>query len=480
MPIGSVTKQFTAFAALLLAERGELDLDRGIRDYLPELPVLKGVATIRQLLQHMGGYRDYLDTAFADGFALKPPGETLRYQSRQTTVNFAPGEAQVYSNSGYFMVSLAMERAADKPFEEILYELIFEPLGLRSTVSLRNDWPVMRGLATAYVPLPEGGYRRGVNVSEERLGDGAIYSTAEDMLIWLAEIRGQRSLGKAGTWSAFLMRPQLPNERQSDYALGLQIDEYRGARIIGHGGGVMGAVSYIATLPDHNLDVVVLANTITSSKKHVHGIVDALLGEALDPVPPPPATEAYKALLGKYHCRVRGTLIEFEDVDGVLGLSELGEPAVPLSSVSTETGKLPFFHATPVGDTQFEADLTKAVDELTVYDAGQKVQYTRLIGPPPAAEEVVAEAGGAYRCEDIETTVTLRLADGRLVLHADGPFSRNLLLMDPVAPDMLSAKHALMPFAAAFTIIRENGAVSALEYSTGRTWRLRFERTACA
>ena len=121
MRIGSITKHFTCLLALLLAEEGELDLDQPIRTYIPELTGPGGDPTLRQLMQHRGGSRCYLDLSFiGHGMSTPPVGHALEILVRQKSRNFAPGEAMIYNNGGYHLVSIAIERVGGAPFEALL------------------------------------------------------------------------------------------------------------------------------------------------------------------------------------------------------------------------------------------------------------------------------------------------------------------------------------------------------------------------
>jgi len=160
MRIGSTSKHFTSLAALLLAEDGKLDIDAGVRTYLPELPDLQPEATVRQLMSHTSGYRCYLDVSFlSDGMAIQPKGAALATQVRQTGVNFPPGERMIYCNGGYHMLSVIIERVSGVEFEKFLKDRIFDPLGMLDTASVPSDFNIERGAAGLYVPLPTGGYR---------------------------------------------------------------------------------------------------------------------------------------------------------------------------------------------------------------------------------------------------------------------------------------------------------------------------------
>src|SRR2546430_8266817 len=133
---------------MLVQESGKLDGDAGIHTYLPELPKRQSNPTLRQLMSHTGGARCYLDLSLiSNGPSPIPAGAELEYQSMQSGGNFAPGAQMIYSNGGYHLLSLAIERAAAQPLEIVFSQRIFEPLGMRDTLLLRDDMALLPGVA---------------------------------------------------------------------------------------------------------------------------------------------------------------------------------------------------------------------------------------------------------------------------------------------------------------------------------------------
>src|SRR5579872_2833811 len=175
MRIGSISKHFTCLLALLLAEEGKLDLDAPVRAYIPELAGPGGDPTLRQLMQHRGGSRCYLDLGFiGHGMSLPPVGTALAAQVRQSGRNFAPGTAMIYNNGGYHLVSIAIERAGGARFEDQLKARLFDVIGMPDTASVPTDHDITPG-GVAAMHLPRrNGWRRGLLWSDELRGEGAI------------------------------------------------------------------------------------------------------------------------------------------------------------------------------------------------------------------------------------------------------------------------------------------------------------------
>src|SRR5579862_9727210 len=241
MRIGSTSKHFACLAALLLVEEGKLDIDVDVRTYLPELPKVEPAPTLRQFMTHTSGLRDYLDVGFlASGMTIKPKGVGLATQVRQGGVNYVAGEKMIYNNGGYHLLSLVIERVSGMPFEQFLKERIFDPLKMVDTRSVPSDFEIHRGTATLHVPQPDGSFRRGIFPTEEVRGEGAIVSTIDDMLAWLAHLRGPHTVGSEASWAQMTTPARLSNGLTCKYALGLMVDQYRGVDVVHHGGTVIG------------------------------------------------------------------------------------------------------------------------------------------------------------------------------------------------------------------------------------------------
>jgi D-aminopeptidase len=254
MRIGSTTKHFTCLAALLLAEEGKLDIDAPVRRYMPELPALQSEPTLRQLMTHTGGIRDYLDLAFiGNGSAAQPLGASLAAQVRQSQANFRPTEKMIYCNGGYQLLSICIDRASGMSFEEFLSERIFKPMGMVDTVAAPHDMEIRRGMATLHIPTAAGDYRRGILPSEEVRGEGSIISTVDDMLRWAAHLRAPNKLiGSPESWRQMFTATHLADGTPTHYGLGLMLHDYRGVQEIHHPGSVMGGMSQMLTVPEHD------------------------------------------------------------------------------------------------------------------------------------------------------------------------------------------------------------------------------------
>lgn len=464
--VGSVTKPFTAMLALRLADRGRISLDDPLGRWLPELPAVAARPTLRELLTHRGGCRDYLDATFADGFAVRPDDGVSEFHRHVTSANFAPGQARLYSNSGYALVSLALERAADKPFELALREEVLDPLGLARTRVLAGDWPIAPDLASPHVALPTGGYRAGHAVVERRLGDGCLAMDVGDLLTWLEALLAHASLLTQTAWHDFTT-PAGPTGAR--YGLGLQIRDYRGQRLWGHGGNVLGASALALALPDQGLAIALLANGPAPLEALATQVIDRLLGGALAPVADDPV-DAQDLHAGLYvDPGPSGLVLELGALDDSLGVGMFGSALLRPRRADESTVSL----ATPIDELR----LAPRALPLACQAAGVARGLQRVVPFGPSDALGAAERlAGRYVSAELRTTLVLAIEGDGLVARCHGPHGWNVLQLRAAAPGLLLARHALMPFAAAFHVREQGGRVQGLDYASPRTWRLPFVR----
>jgi CubicO group peptidase (beta-lactamase class C family) len=212
MDIGSTSKQFTAAAIWLLAQDGKLSLDDEVQRYLPELPRLAGPVTLRHLLQHTSGWRDYVDLlalAGAQDEEVTTAADAMAALERQHSGNFTPGSWWTYSNSGFFLLGQVVERVSGTTMRSFLRDRIFAPLEMTHTDLFDDHARVYRGKASSYAPGDDGW--RIVTANWEQTGDGAVQTSVEDLAKWDANfdapVVGGRALvdslqrGPGGWWT---------------------------------------------------------------------------------------------------------------------------------------------------------------------------------------------------------------------------------------------------------------------------------------
>jgi CubicO group peptidase (beta-lactamase class C family) len=260
--IGSTSKQFTASSILLLEKEGKLSVDDDVRKYIPELPDYGKKITILNLLNHTSGIRDYLTLFELAGVyvdSVTTDEDALAIITRQKSLNFAPGSEYLYSNSGYFLLSVIVKRVSGKSLPEFAAENIFKPLGMAQTLYRDKHTQLVPNRALAY-DANEAGTGFSFNVSYfEQTGDGAVHTSVEDLLKWDENFYSAKVGGKA-----FLDELQqtatLNNGKKLRYAKGLAVFEYRGLRAVDHGGSWGGYRAELLRFPDQHFSVSCLCN----------------------------------------------------------------------------------------------------------------------------------------------------------------------------------------------------------------------------
>jgi len=292
--VGSVSKQFTAFAAALAIKDGRLSPDHSIRKYLPELPAYADAITVRHLIHHTSGLRDYntlLTIAGRRGDEAYDNGAVLRITARQKKLNFTPGDEYLYSNTGYTLLATVVERATGTPFAAFAEARIFKPLGMDVTHYHVDSGRLVKGRALAYARAADGAWRLDTP-SNERAGAGGVYTNVRDLIRWDENFYHHRVGGEA-----LIGQVQTPGRlnggRALTYAWGLQIGTYRGKPVVEHGGSLGGYRAHLLRFPDQHLSVAALCNLGSIAPGElVRRTADAVAGAAFTEPRPAPAGSA--------------------------------------------------------------------------------------------------------------------------------------------------------------------------------------------
>jgi CubicO group peptidase (beta-lactamase class C family) len=278
----SVSKQFTAAAIGLLVLRGQLSLDANVRDLVPEVPDYGTPITVRHLLHHTSGLRDYLSLSAISGAPEDAPlteSDFLATISRQRGLNFAPGTRYSYSNTGYVLLSLIVRQASGLSLREYATREIFMPLGMANTVFRDSHTTLIPRRATAYDTI-DGGFRTRVP-GFDLVGDGGLFTTAEDLAKWNPAAL-DRALDVPGLSALMVERGRLDSGETIDYAMGLNIGTYRGAPIVRHGGSYGGYRAAYAVVPSASTTVALLCNIRSAAPfAMTNRILDVYLGDRL-------------------------------------------------------------------------------------------------------------------------------------------------------------------------------------------------------
>ena len=276
--IASLSKQFTAMSIVLLAQEHRLSLDDSIRKWVPEVPSFGTTITLRQLLHHTSGLRDYFTLLALSGWPsdgqLTEKG-FLDLVARQKSLNFTPGDEFLYSNTGYALLSIVVHRASGETLRDFARDRIFDPLGMWHTEFRDDHTQLIPQRALGY--QPSGGTYKISQPEFDVVGDGGVYSTVEDLAKWDANFRTGRVGGKGAI--SLLQQPGHLNDGQSiPYGFALTIGQYHGVRTISHHGAYGGYRSTLLRFPDNDLSVITLCNTSAAASSLAEQVGSLLLG----------------------------------------------------------------------------------------------------------------------------------------------------------------------------------------------------------
>ena len=324
--IGSTSKQFTAVVMLLLAEQGKLSLDDDVRDYFPEFPQYESPVTIRHMLNHTSGIRDYLQLMSLAGMRgndFYTDDEVLEVLSRSETLNFPPGDQFLYSNSGYFLPSQLVRRVTGKSLREFGQENIFEPLGMGDTHFHDDHKKVVKNRASGYARDGDDGYRISMTTLD-MVGDGGIFTTIRDLLFWDRNFY-ENKLGEGGPalFERALTRGVLNDGTLLDYALGLRVNEYKGRPMVSHAGSFVGFRAEMIRFPEEKLSVACLCNLAgTNPTALALQVADLYLEDAFG--------EELARFVGEYYSNELGVTYRLELDGGELFFRHKGAPETAL------------------------------------------------------------------------------------------------------------------------------------------------------
>jgi CubicO group peptidase (beta-lactamase class C family) len=475
--IGSVSKQFVAMCVAMLEKQGKLSLDHDIRKYVPELPDFGSSITIRHLIHHTSGLRDYLtllDIAGID-FGFFHQQDVLELISCQKELNFEPGEEYLYSNSGYFLLGLIVKRVSGKNLREFTKKNIFKPLGMRNSHFHDDYRMIIKNRASGYFPSKEEKYKNYIS-TYDCIGAGGLYTSVEDLFLWdqnfyHCKVGGKDIIHQMHT------RGKLNSGEKLDYAYALVISSYKGLKTVQHGGALGGYRSAIIRFPEQNFSVICLSNLSSLNPTGIaRQVADIYLADrfkegktAAEPEEKAKfiklSQKILKEKVGSYMNRETGELRRLLLRDGRLIIEASGQK-FPLAAVNKKEFQV------LGGPTKFVIKFEKKTNAkpliMHIYPEGDKpesYEVVKLIDPAP---EQLKEYQGDYFSQELRVTFQLVLKEGKLYfVHRNAPRT-------PLRPT-LKDRFTLRGWKIKFFRDIENE-ISAFALSAGRVKNLRFYR----
>jgi CubicO group peptidase (beta-lactamase class C family) len=421
--IGSTSKQFTAGSIALLALDGKLSLDDDIRKYIAELPEYDRPITIRHLVHHTSGVRDYgtlWELAGVEDHNVYTIQDIVDICAQQKNLNFTPGDEHLYSNSGYILLAAVVERVSGMTLGEYAKKHIFEPLGMKRTLIYEDRTAVIKNRATGYVKNDKGGYSIDHYINFAMGGDGQVLTTVEDLFLWdqnfyHPEVGGQNFLDLIHT------RGVLNNGKELDYAFGLGHGEYRGLKTVSHGGAWGGFRAQLIRVPEHRFSVAVLSNLGSVNPSALaNRIIDIYLADHLQPKKKLSGVELVKdrtisvdpkvfdPYVGKYQLDI-GLMFEVLKENNRLWIHVEGQPKLELKPLSETRYYLEMVD----GHVTFIQDDSGRFTELILSQGGRDISGKRIEASALTPEQL-KDYCGEYYSNELRVAYKLFLDQGKL------------------------------------------------------------------
>ncbi len=481
--IGSTSKQFTAFAIMLQAERGQLSLDDDIRVHLPELPEFEETITVRHLITHTSGLREFLNLLRMSGRRLDHGDyigrdELIEIVKRQPALQNAPGTEWNYNNTAFGLAAVIVERTSGQAFHEFMADNVFGPLGMTRTMVRPTPEHIVKQRSVGYTPSGNGF----VEISDfgGAVGAASIYTTVEDLQTW-AENYASPRIGTAEIVEEMMTSYVLTDGKETGYGYGLSVDTQGGLKRVSHGGADVAHRSMLAYYPEINAGITVQSNHAEFNSSVAFQLAAAFFDDAIDPEPEEATAEVgdfdptsynpedFDEMVGRYAIDNMPTFIlTFTREGNTLYIQATGQSRFEVAPTSDSTFALNVIEASVTFHRNSDGDVSGA----TLNQNGIRQHATRLEEEvevwKPTVKDLTVFAG-RYFSEELETFYTAVVEDGQLVMHQRRLDVGKLTSSDK---DVFTSDGRMT-----FSFERDrNKQVVAFYLSNGRTRDVRFER----
>ena len=471
--VASVSKHFTAMAVELLVNEGKVSWDDDIRTYVPEVPDFGPTITLRHLVHHVSGIRDQWNLLRASGWRWEADVVTQRdvldISSRQTALNFPTGSRYLYSNTGFTLLAVVVERVSGQTLREFTTERIFEPLGMTDTHFHDDHNMIVRNRAWAYAPDDDGEFGLRNSIPDfDVVGATSLFTTVHDLAAWDRNF----DTGRVGGRSALERlheRFVLTSGETIGYAHGLSIGTYRGLETVGHGGSDAGYRSNFLRFPSEGLSIAVLCNFPSANPGGLamrvanvylaDRFVDSEAPSQEGPTVPISRREM-EALAGIYHTEVGDRMSYVSREGGNLVL--IGQNG---RFVLRHLGSDRFEVTGPGGLVTIRPPVGSRAGTLEFPPEVDPDRYERHDPWSPNTTDL-REFAGSYHSDELDTGYRLAVEDSRLVI-----LHRKLepTTLEPMFRDAFRAGNRRL------LVTRDSrGRVDGFRLSDGRVWGIRF------
>jgi CubicO group peptidase (beta-lactamase class C family) len=430
--VASMSKQFTAASILLLVQQGKLSLDDDVHKYIPELPKFGERITLRHLLHHTSGLRDQWALLGLAGWRysqdLITDDDVMSVVTRQTELNFKPGEKYMYSNTGFTLLAIIVKRVSGMSLREFTTKNLFEPLGMAHTHFRDDHEEVIQHDALGYEQDGKDKPFRMSLTNFDTTGATSLHTTVEDLQLWDENFYHPR-VGGPALIQQMLERGRLNNGELQDYASGLVIGTYKGLSTVDHGGADAGYRSDMTRFPEQHFSAAVLCNFAdTNPSALVRQVADIILAKDLKaPAPAPgkktpktvamPLTpEQMSTIAGMYWGRERDDFTKVQVKEGKLQI-DIGQDNFhelkPFAPGHFHVADVPWGDDIDIHFVAADAGNPRRLEQT--FDGGKPELYESVAAFDPTAAQL-AEYPGAFLSEEIDPVYHISLRNGILTL----------------------------------------------------------------
>ncbi|HEX8561929.1 MAG TPA: serine hydrolase domain-containing protein [Flavobacterium sp.] len=469
--IGSLSKQFTAMAIVLLQLEGKLSVDDEIQKYLPEMPYFDKPITIRHLLHHTSGLRSSPElfglAGWRDGDAITND-DVYRYLAKQVDLNFEAGSEYMYSNSGYILLAKIIENVTKQDFKNWLREKIFQPFQMNSTFIEEDHAAIVSKIASSYTQTGPAAYK---NIENYDLTFGAsnVYTTGADLLKWTKSFQEAPKEWK----SAFALLETLDDlnsGKKNNYAFGIVVDDFFGNRRIQHTGGIAGFQSIMYCYPDEDLEIVILSNFTSNQLDKIADQISQLFLENKSIVTRNEVTsnpvKLNAGILKKHEGMYWNDTDNYSrkiylegDVLWYLRSNNKKSPLIPVSETEFQMGGI---------DETIRIKFEDRSNKMQLISSDSSIEFEKYEDKATTIEELTSYTGKYYSPE-LETSYTISLKEGQLYGYHSrfGEFEINILKKDVLSwSGMLISKY----------VRDKNGKALGMKITMNRIRNLWFEK----
>ncbi|MEI7482147.1 MAG: serine hydrolase domain-containing protein [Elusimicrobiota bacterium] len=472
--IGSTSKQFVAFCIAILEKKGRLNLEDPVQKYIPEMRLYKYPVTLRHLIHHISGIRDYLTLMDLAGMRYEneyPEEEIIGLISKQRDPNFRPGAEFLYCNSGYLLLGVVVKRVSGKSLREFAEENIFSPLGMKNTHFHDVFTSIVKNRASGY-SVELDGVRADFSIFDV-VGDGGVNTTVEDLFLWDQNFYhnklaggGQKLIEKITTTG------RLDDGTELNYAHGLFLGTYRGLKTITHGGAWIGYRTEILRFPQKNFSVICLSNFSQANPARIAWqITDICLGGEMTGIPlRPVAKRASPASIGKMK-EIEGVYLNTESEDFLEILTKDGNLFYSSGGGNYMLEPVGPYHFTRTGgafDITFCAGRNKGAGTALVKERTGKEETYKKITPPAISGEKSRACAGQYYSKELDIKYNIVPEKGKLFLERKNAPKEEIRLLQG---DLFSAGWLSLRFSG-----ERAGRCAGFKLGAGRVKDLLFDR----